>query len=120
MTDPRDYTIEDLTDELREFAKERDWEKFHLPKNLVMAMSVEVAELMEHYQWLGTLEHPSGKEGLIADEMADVFIYLLRLADVMGVDLVDAAYKKLEKNAEKYPVGIVNGKADKYTEYELS
>lgn len=120
MTDPRDYTIEDLTDHIREFAKERDWEKFHTPKNLVMAMSVEVAELMEHFQWLDSHDYPSGKIGLIAEEMADVFIYLIRMADVMGVDLVEAAYQKIKKNKEKYPAGLVSGSAKKYTEYDLT
>ena len=112
--------IYDLADDLREFAKERDWEKFHLPKNLAMALSVEVSELMEHYQWLSELEHPSGKEGLIQDELADIFIYLVRFADVVGVELIPAAYEKLEKNKRKYPADIVRGKADKYTELELS
>lgn len=120
MTDKSDYAIEDLTGRLREFAKERDWEKFHLPKNLVMAMSVEVGELMEHFQWLGVLDFPSGKEGLIAEEMADIFIYLLRMADVMDIDIVDSAYSKIEKNADKYPADLVKGKADKYTEYDLT
>ena len=85
----------DLQDDLREFAKERDWEKFHMPKNLVMALSVEVAELMEHFQWLDTLDHPSGKEGIIQDEMADIMIYLVRMADVMGVELLPAAFEKI-------------------------
>jgi dCTP diphosphatase len=112
--------IYDLADDLREFAKERDWEKFHLPKNLAMALSIETSELMEHYQWLDTLDHPSGKEGLIQDELADIFIYLVRFADVVGVELVPAAFEKLEKNREKYPVDLVKGKSDKYTDYELS
>ena len=110
----------DLADDLREFAKERDWEKFHSPKNLVMAMSVEVAELMEHYQWLDTLELPSGKEGLIAEEMADILIYLVRMADVVGIDLLESAKSKLEKNRIKYPADLVRGSAKKSTEYELS
>lgn len=110
----------DLQDDLREFAKERDWEKFHLPKNLVMALSVEVAELMEHFQWLDTLDHPSGKEGIIQDEMADILIYLVRMADVMGVELLPAAFEKIEKNKGKYPADLVRGKADKYTEYKLA
>ena len=112
--------IYDLQDDLREFAKERDWEKFHLPKNLVMALSVEVAELMEHFQWLDTLDHPSGKEGIIQDEMADILIYLVRMADVMGVELLPAAFEKIEKNKGKYPADMVRGKSDKYTEYKLA
>ena len=66
------------------------------------------------------MEHPSGKEGLIQDELADIFIYLVRFADVVGVDLLQSAYEKLEKNRDKYPADLVKGKADKYTEYELS
>jgi dCTP diphosphatase len=111
--------IYDLADDLREFAKERDWEKFHQPKNLAMALSVEVAELMEHYQWLETMEHPTGKEALVQDELADIFIYLVRFADVVGVELLPAAFEKLAKNREKYPADMVRGKSDKYTEYDL-
>ena len=111
--------IYDLQDDLREFAKERDWEKFHTPKNLAMALSVEVAELSEHFMWLESLEWPSGKIGLIADEMADVLIYLVRMADVMGIELLPAAFDKIEKNKAKYPADRVHGKADKYTEYDL-
>jgi NTP pyrophosphatase (non-canonical NTP hydrolase) len=110
----------DLADDLREFAKERDWEKFHQPKNLAMALSVEVAELMEHYQWLNPLEIPTGKQGLIQDELADILIYLVRFADVVGVELIPAAYEKLEKNKAKYPADLVYGKSDKYTELNLT
>ena len=111
--------VYDLQDDLREFAKERDWEKFHTPKNLAMALSVEVAELSEHFMWLESMDWPSGKTGLIADEMADVLIYLVRMADVMGIELLPAAFDKIEKNKEKYPADIVHGKANKYTEYDL-
>jgi dCTP diphosphatase len=112
--------IYDLADDLREFAQERDWEQFHQPKNLVMALSVEVAELMEVYQWLDVQDIPSGKQGVIADELADILIYLVRMADVVGVELLPAAFAKLEKNRDKYPADLVHGKADKYTEYSLS
>jgi len=112
--------IYDLADDLREFAKERDWEKFHQPKNLAMALSVEVAELMEHYQWLDVNDIPVGKQGLIQDEIADIFIYLVRMADVLGVELIPAAYAKLEKNKSKYPATLVRGRSEKYTEYDLS
>ena len=111
--------IYDLADDLREFAEERDWNQYHMPKNLVMALSVEVSELMEHFMWLDCLDHPSGKEALIQDEVADMFIYLVRLADVMGIELLPAAFEKIEKNKVKYPAERVKGRADKYTEYDL-
>lgn len=111
--------IYDLADDLRDFARERDWEKFHTPKNLVMAMSVEVSELMEHYQWLDKNETPCGKQGLIEEEMADILIYLVRMADVVGVELLPAVFTKIEKNRKKYPVEKVYGKAAKYSEYSL-
>lgn len=92
---------------LRDFAAERDWERYHTPKNLVMAMSVEMAELVEHFQWLtadesAALADPARRLG-VEEEMADVLLYLLRLADVMGVDLEAAMQAKIVKNAQKYP-----------------
>ncbi|MDZ4202157.1 MAG: nucleotide pyrophosphohydrolase [Gallionella sp.] len=95
-----------LRDKLRDFAKARDWEQFHSPKNLSMALMVEVAELMEHFQWL--TEAQSGElsdetRHAVGEELADVLLYLVRLSDQLGVDLHDAALKKMEKNAIKYP-----------------
>lgn len=96
------------TEILRQFAKARDWEAFHTPKNLVMAMSVEMAELLEHFQWLTSAESvelsadPERKQA-VEEEMADVLLYLLRLADVLHVDLDAAMRAKLIKNAQKYP-----------------
>ncbi len=93
---------------LRAFAAERDWERYHTPKNLVMAMSVEMAELVEHFQWLtpdesaGLLDDPAQRQA-VEEEMADVLLYLLRLADVTGVDLDAAMQAKIVKNAQKYP-----------------
>ncbi len=109
-----------LRDKLREFAKARDWDQFHSPKNLNMALMVEVAELMEHFQWL--TEEQSGKltpdkKSDVAEELADILLYLVRLADKLGVDLKDAALLKLEKNALKYPADKVRGSAKKYSEY---
>ncbi len=109
-----------LRDTLRKFVAERDWDKFHSPKNLAMALSVEAAELLEHFQWLS--EEQSRKltpEKLaeVRDEMADVLVYLVRLADKLDVDLLDAAAKKIEKNALKYPAGKVRGSMKKYSEY---
>ena len=107
-----------LRDTLRKFVAERDWDKFHSPKNLAMALSVEAAELLEHFQWLS--EEQSRKltpEKLaeVRDEMADVLVYLVRLADKLDVDLLDAAAKKIEKNALKYPAGKVRGSMKKYS-----
>jgi NTP pyrophosphatase (non-canonical NTP hydrolase) len=92
---------------LRDFADARDWEKFHSPKNLVMAMSVEMAELMEHFEWMTedeSLKLDETTRDLVAMEMADVLIYLVRMADRCDVDLDQAVDKKLALNAEKYPV----------------
>jgi NTP pyrophosphatase (non-canonical NTP hydrolase) len=98
--------IETLQQRLREFADERDWEKYHSPKNLVMALSVEVAELQEHFQWLTAEESLALDEetrDAVALEMADVLIYLVRMADRCGVELADAVSRKLVINAHKYP-----------------
>jgi NTP pyrophosphatase (non-canonical NTP hydrolase) len=111
--------LEELKQRLRAFARERDWEQFHSPKNLAMAMIVEAGELVEHFQWLTeqqsrTLD-PSRREQ-VAQELADVFIYLVRLADRLEIDLLDAAARKIELNARKYPVERARGSARKYDE----
>ena len=110
--------IEALTAALRQFADERDWAQFHTPKNLVMALVGEVGELIEHFQWLTPEEsaavmNDDTSAARIADELADVFIYLVRLSDVLGVDLLAAAGAKLEANARRYPADRVRGSADK-------
>jgi len=109
-----------LRDKLRAFAEARDWEQFHSPKNLSMALMVEAAELMEHFQWLtqmqsGTLD--PAKKALVAEELADILLYLVRLSDKLDVDLLDAALNKMEKNAAKYPADKVRGSSKKYSEY---
>jgi NTP pyrophosphatase (non-canonical NTP hydrolase) len=102
-------TITDLTtlrNALRAFCAERDWHRFHTPKNLVMALSVEAAELVEHFQWATpeeSLNLPPAKRDEVADEIADVLIYLTELADVLGIDPIEAARAKIVKNAAKYP-----------------
>jgi NTP pyrophosphatase (non-canonical NTP hydrolase) len=109
-----------LRDTLRKFVAERDWDQFHSPKNLAMALSVEAAELLEHFQWLTEAEShrlPPEKRAQVRDEMADVLVYLVRLADKLDVDLLDAARKKIEKNALKYPAERVRGSMKKYTDY---
>jgi NTP pyrophosphatase (non-canonical NTP hydrolase) len=98
--------VDDLKLQLREFADVRDWEKYHSPKNLVMAMGVEMAELMEHFQWMTEQQSLSLDEKTrdkVALEMADVMIYLVRMADRCGVDLDEAVQSKLLINEEKYP-----------------
>lgn len=113
-------TLDELRSALRQFAAERDWDQFHSPKNLAMALTVETAELLEHFQWLneGTAaELPLAKQAQIEEELADVLLYLVRLADKLGVDLLEAARRKLEVNARKYPAEQVRGSSKKYTEY---
>ena len=100
--------IEDLTTAIREFAQQRDWERFHTPKNLAMALSVEVAELVELFQWLtpeesaALVDTPEGRAA-IEDELADIAIYLLRLADVLGVDIPAAVGDKVQRNRDRFP-----------------
>lgn len=109
-----------LRDLTRAFARERDWEQFHTPKNLAMALSVEVAELAEHFQWLQTgadAELDDVKRAGIRHELADVLLYLVQLADKSGVDLRAAALEKMALNAAKYPADRVRGDARKSTEY---
>ncbi len=114
-----EQTLAELAVRLREFADERDWDQFHSPKNLAMALSVEASELMEHFQWL-TEEQSSAltpeKRQQVCEEIGDVLIYLTRLADKLGIDLVEVAFEKLEVNRIKYPADKVRGSAKKYTE----
>lgn len=108
-----------LTDALRAFAAERDWDQFHTPKNLVMALSVEVSELMEHFQWLtpeASATLTDQQREAVSDELADVLLYLVRLADKVDVELIAAAKAKIAKNAAKYPVDLARGSMRKYTE----
>ena len=113
--------MKDLISELRSFARERDWEQFHSPKNLAMALVVEVAEIAEHFQWLTEEQSKNlDKEKLvqIREEIADVMIFLTNLADKLGIDPLEAAKEKIEANRKKYPADLVKGKADKYTAYD--
>ena len=117
MSDP----VTDLIVRLRDFAAERDWDQFHTPKNLVMSLAVEVSELMEPFQWLTADESAQlspAKLALVKDEVGDVFYYLLRICDKLGIDPVQAAHDKLAKSAAKYPAERVRGKALKYDEYK--
>jgi NTP pyrophosphatase (non-canonical NTP hydrolase) len=113
--------VDALARTLEEFAIDRDWLRFHSPKNLVMALTGEVGELSELFQWMpedasrNAASDPRLAEPL-RDELADVLLYLVRLASVLGVDLDDAARKKLAKNAAKYPIAAAYGSSRKYTE----
>ena len=113
-------TLNELRDAQRAFAAERDWEQFHTPKNLAMALAAEAGELLEPFLWL-TPEQSANPDGqarqAIREELADVLLYLVRLADRLDVDLAAAARDKLARNAEKYPVAQVRGKAAKYDAY---
>lgn len=113
--------LDQLRARAKAFAEERDWEQFHTPKNLAMALSVEAAELMEHFQWLGeeaSSSLPPDTLAAVADEIADVQVYLVMLADKLGVDILQTVTTKMEKNAAKYPAEKVRGSPAKYTEYE--
>lgn len=109
----------ELTEALRSFAAERDWEQFHTPKNLAAALAVEAGEVLEHFQWLTpeqSLALTAEQRAGVALELADVLLYLLRLADRSGIDLERAAWDKLALNAKKYPADKARGSARKYTE----
>tara|TARA_R110002072_G_scaffold5527_10_gene35440 strand:+ start:12227 stop:12634 length:408 start_codon:yes stop_codon:yes gene_type:complete len=114
-------SLEDLKLKLRKFAGDREWDQFHSPKNIAMALSVEVSELLEHFQWLTEEESKNldeAKLSEVADEIADVQNYLVRLADKLGIDILDAAAKKFVKNEAKYPADLVRGSSKKYSEYK--
>ena len=111
--------MQDLIAAIKAFNRERDWEQYHSPKNLSMALSVEVAELLEVFQWLTQEQSrhlPPAKKHAVEEEIGDVTILLLALADELGVDILEAARKKLERNKQKYPVHKSRGRAEKYNE----
>ncbi|MGK0546092.1 nucleotide pyrophosphohydrolase [Halomonas cupida] len=117
MSDP----FKQLRDAMDQFATERDWDQFHSPKNLAMALTVEAAELQECFQWLTEAQSRELDEQQLAsvrDEIADVQLYLIRLAGKLDVDIEAACRAKMEKNAEKYPADQVKGSAKKYTHYQ--
>jgi dCTP diphosphatase len=112
--------LEDLRGAISAFIAERDWEQFHSPKNLAMALSVEASEIVEHFQWLTEEQSknlPPVKLAEVSQEIGDVMIYLTELAEKLGIDPVEAAKAKLEINRQKYPANLVRGNASKYTEY---
>jgi dCTP diphosphatase len=111
--------LDTLRDDLREFTADRDWEQFHSPKNLAMALSGEAGELLEIFQWLTEEQSRNLDARALAaarDEVADVLLYLVRLADRLGIDPLAEARRKLADNERKYPVDKARGNARKYTE----
>ncbi|MDD2853723.1 MAG: nucleotide pyrophosphohydrolase [Desulfuromonadaceae bacterium] len=114
-------SLESLRDQLRVFAKNREWDQYHTPKNLSMALIAEAAELVEHFQWVeGDKSHllEEKTRRSVEEELADILIYLVRISDKLEVDLYEAAERKLAINERKYPADKVRGSAKKYTEYE--
>jgi len=119
MKTTRSTSLSSLRDSLRRFAAERDWDQYHSPKNLAAALIVEAAELLEHFQWMpedASRSLTTEQLGQVREEMADVFIYLIRLADKLDIDLLEAARHKIVKNARKYPADKARGNSRKYTE----
>ena len=123
MSDPQDNEVklQELKDEIQAFASERDWEQFHTPKNLSMAIAAEAAELMEHFLWhegkqsFDVLQDPK-KHQEIAEELADIIIYSMEFANITKLDIATIIRDKMKSNAEKYPVEKAKGRADKYTD----
>jgi dCTP diphosphatase len=114
-------SYEKLQQRLKKFAVDRNWEQFHSPKNIAMALSGEAGELIEHFQWLTeqqSYELDAEKKQEVALEMADIFIYLFRLAERLDINLVEKVSEKIEINEQRYPVEKVHGSSKKYNEYE--
>jgi NTP pyrophosphatase (non-canonical NTP hydrolase) len=114
------FSIDELARDLRDFAAERDWEQFHAPKNLAMALIVEAAELVEQFQWLTAEQSEApdpARRSRVEAELADILIYVVRLADRLEIDLPAAVAAKIEHNRRKYPADVVRGSARKYDEY---
>lgn len=113
--------LEELRLRISEFAHQRDWDQFHSPKNLAMALIVEAAELVEHFQWLTqaeTRDLPVDRLEAVGEELADILVYLVRIADRLGIDLLDATHRKMDVNGAKYPVDKARGNSKKYNEYD--
>ena len=113
--------LTELRNVLRDFARERDWDQFHSPKNLAMALGGETGELIEKFQWMSEKESYDLTNNLrqqIGEELADVLLYLIRLADKCDIDLMNAAEQKIQKNRLRYPANQVRGSSKKYSDYE--
>jgi dCTP diphosphatase len=114
-------SLNQLRARVNTFVEERDWAQFHSPKNLAMAMIVEAGEVVEHFQWMTEQESKNlnaETREQVGQELSDTFVYLLRIAEVCGVDLIEAANKKIDLNAKKYPVEKCKGSNAKYTDYQ--
>jgi NTP pyrophosphatase (non-canonical NTP hydrolase) len=114
-------SIENLNTLLKDFSTERDWEQFQSPKNLSMALIVEAAELVEHFQWLTekqSYQLPKEKHKEVGYELADILLYLIRISERLGVNLIQVAEEKITINEGRYPVDIVRGSAKKYSDYD--
>ena len=112
--------IDSLKEKISLFAKARDWEKFHTPKNLACALSVEAGELLEELQWMSDEDQKNINEEkikAISEELSDIITYAIRISDVLNINLSDAIAEKIKKNEKKYPAEIVKGSSKKYTEY---
>jgi dCTP diphosphatase len=119
MNDPKQPSLADLQSMIRKFCDDRDWDQFHNPKDLSISLVLEATEVLEHFQWKNTEEiaaHIKNSKGEVAEELADVFYWVLLLANKLDIDLVDAFERKMEKNAAKYPVAKAKGSHKKYTE----
>ena len=113
--------MKDLIAQVNKFRHERDWDRYHSPKNLVMALMVETAELAEHFQWLTEAESSKldpDKLAQVREEIGDILIYLANICDKLDIDPIEAAKDKLKKNSIKYPAAEVYGKSKKYSEYK--
>jgi len=116
----RQDSLNELNRRLKDFARERNWEQFHSPKNLSMAMIAECAELVEHFQWLSEAQSqdlPADKKEQVALELADILIYMIRFAERLDIDLISAANRKIALNEQRYPAAKVYGDARRADEY---
>ena len=121
MSENEAMSLNEIKLRLREFAEARDWDQFHSPKNLSMALSAEVAEILEYFQWLTEKQSkslPQNKLDEVEKELADTLIYLIRLADKLNIDLLAAVKSKIELNEQRYPVDKAKGNSKKYTEFD--
>ncbi len=115
---PADDSLDAIAGKLRAFRDARDWQRFHTPRNLALSIAVECGELLEHFQWLDDEDMPSGDKGHLADigeELADVTIYVIQLADALGVPLSTAIAKKIDANERRYPVELTRGNVAKHS-----
>lgn len=121
MTKSDEVSLKDLQAMIRQFVDDRDWDQFHNPKDLAISLSLETAEVMEHFQWKNAEEmavHAKNMKTEVGDELADVFYWVLLLANKLDIDLIDAFKKKMDKNHAKYPISKARGNHKKYTEHE--